>query len=118
MTHMSRHKQFCMESVHAKSLIKKKEFSLTVTEEFRATELSIARGSYLVYSEQKYKYSSFVFAPIFHKLNTKIKDILWTPYFSRILFINLLICVFVSTSPLPRHDVEKVNLRLLIIKVH
>lgn len=43
MTHVSRHKQFCIESVHANALIKK-EFSLTLTVEFRATELSIARG--------------------------------------------------------------------------
>lgn len=75
MTHMSRHKQFCMESVHANALIKKK-FSLTLTVEFTATELSITRGSYLIYTEQKYKCNSFVIATIFHELTTKIKDIL------------------------------------------
>lgn len=61
MTHMS---HYSFESVHANDFIKK-EFSLTLTAGFGATELGD--------TEQKYKYSCF----IFHERNSKIEDLFY-----------------------------------------
>ncbi len=52
------------------------------------------------YTEQNYKCNTFVFAPIFHELNSFLCT--QKVYFPQILFTNLSKSVLVGTSPLPR----------------
>ncbi len=55
------------------------------------------------YTEQNYKRNTFVFAPIFHELNSKIQDFFYVhkAYLSQILFPNLFKSVLMSTSHVP-----------------
>ena len=58
----------------------------------------------VMYTEQKYKCNTFVFAPIFHEMIKDLKHFLYTQnkHLSQILFTNLSKSVIVSTSHWPR----------------
>ncbi len=59
--------------------------------------------SIYLYTDQNYKRNTFIFAPIFHELNSPCTQ---KAYFSQILFTNLSKSVLVSTSPLLRQSIH------------